>query len=137
MIAEVDVYLAQCQDEYDEFHKTRGKMSNSYDRIVKVNLPMVEKFADYLKVDKTSLYEWAKLYPEFSYALNKINEEQRRRLLENGLSGDYNPMIAKLILSANYGMKEKSDVTTNDKDISTTIVINEKTDAELAKLAGL
>ncbi len=107
-VAKVEEYLAECIDEETEFHKTRGDKSDSYDRILKVNLPMVESFARWLGFDKTTIYEWAKIYPEFSHALEHIKEEQQRRLLNEGLSGTYNPMIAKLILSANHGMKEDS-----------------------------
>lgn len=56
---------------------------------------------------------------EFLGALNKIREEQRSRLINKGLSGQYNPVIAKLILSANHGMAEKTetDVTSKGKQI--------------------
>ena len=116
-IASVDEYLAQCVDEETEFHKTRGDKSDSYDRILKVNLPMIEGFSKFLDVDVTTIYEWAKVYPEFSHALEHIKEEQKNRLLNEGLAGTYNPMIAKLILSANHDMKEKSDVTSDGKPI--------------------
>jgi hypothetical protein len=79
---------------------------------------MVEDFADFIGVHKDSLYEWARVYPEFSVALSKISDAQKKILIKRSLSGDYNPLIAKLILSANHGMKEKTDVTSNDQPIS-------------------
>ena len=119
-IKEADVYLSACQDEYEEFHKTRGPQSNGYERLVKVNLPTIEGFALMLGVNKTSLYEWEKKNPMFSNALDKIRTEQQKRLVEGGLSGDYNSTIAKLILSANHGMKEKTetDITSGGDKIT-------------------
>jgi hypothetical protein len=106
-VAMADTYLAAQQDEVSE----NGKL--------KVNLPTIEGFALFLGVNKTSLYEWEKLHPEFSNALNKIRTEQQQRLLNSGLSGDYNSTIAKLVLSANHGMREKTetDITSGGKPI--------------------
>lgn len=113
-INKVDEYLEQCEDIETTFHKTMWEKSDSYDRILKVNLPSIEWFALYLNVNKSSIYEWSnqtndkweKVYPEFSNALEKISTEQKKRLIEEWLAGNYNPTIAKLVLSANHGMKE-------------------------------
>jgi hypothetical protein len=56
----------------------------------------------YLDVNKTTIFEWEKKYPDFSNSLDKIKDEQKKRLLEKGLSGEYNSTIAKLILSSNH-----------------------------------
>ena len=80
-----------------------------YSSKIKVNLPTVEGFAAFIDVNKTTLYEWEKIHPEFSNALESIRAEQHKRLIDNGLSGDYNPTIAKLILSSNHGMAEKTE----------------------------
>lgn len=117
-INKVDEYLAICIDEEREYHKTRGEKSDSYERRLNVKLPTIEGFAKFLDVSKRVLYDWKDKYPEFLHALEKIESEQKTRLLDNGLSGDYNPVIAKLVLSANHGMKERSDVTTDDKPIT-------------------
>ena len=83
---------------------------------------MVEDFADFIGVNKTSLYEWAKLYPDFSNALSQIIDAQKKIVIKRSLSGDYNPLIAKLILSANHGMKEKSDITSNGESININVI---------------
>lgn len=82
---------------------------------LRVKLPTIEGFAVFIDVNKTSLYEWEKQHPLFSNALDKIRIEQKRRLLNKGLSGDYNSTIAKLILSSNHGMRERSEVEQNLK----------------------
>lgn len=123
-IAKVAEYIESCQDEVYVFDKTVGEKSNSYEEKVRVKLPTLEGFAKYIGVNKSSLYEWEKKEPLFSDALDELRAEQKQRLLEKGLSGQYNPTIAKLVLSANHNMKEKSDVTTNDKDLPTPLLEN-------------
>lgn len=118
-IAKADEYLLTCVDEEYDWTKSDGKAGTSWERKVKVHLPTIEGFASFLDVNKTTLYEWAKNYPRFSNALTKITTEQAKRLLEKGLSGDYNPTIAKLILSSNHGMREKTDITTDGKELPT------------------
>lgn len=124
----VDEYLDSRQDEEIQVVKQANseKGYEMYDNKLKVNLPTVEGFARFIGVNKTSLYEWEKKHPEFSNALDKIRTEQQQRLIDSGLSGEYNPTIAKLILSANHGMREKSDVTTDDKPIEGVVILPSK-----------
>lgn len=116
-------YIASCKDTEIEFHKTRGEKSDSYDRILAVKLPTHEGFASYLNVAVKSLYTWAEAHPDFLQALEEIKAAQKEKLIAKGLSGEYNSTIAKLILSANHGMKERSDLTTDDKPIETNAVV--------------
>ena len=123
-VQSADNYLAECQDEYQEFHKIRSnsdKSADGYDRLVKVRLPTLEGFSQYIGHHLGTLHEWAKLHSEFSGALKKIRDEQHKRLVDGGLSGDYNSTIAKLILSANHGMRERSDVTSDDKPLTISV----------------
>lgn len=105
--------------------KAREYLDSCVDSItdhgITVNLPTIYGLARYINVNRDTLYEWAKHNPIFSDTLRDIEEEQAQRLLNNGLSGAYNSTIAKLILSSNHGMKERTDTTTNDKDIPTPI----------------
>ena len=114
--------MRKCQDEETEFWKTRGDKSNSYDRVIKVKLPSIEGFSLHLGVATKTLYNWGDEHPEFLHALEKIKKEQQLRLMDKGLSGEYNSTIAKLILSANHGMREKSDITTDGKELPTPIL---------------
>jgi hypothetical protein len=125
-ISKVDEYLSSRQDQEYEFHKTRGDKSDSFEEKIKVKLPTVEGFALFIGVNKTSLYEWEKKHPLFSNALDKIRHEQMQRLLDKGLSGDYNPVIAKLILSSNHGFREKSDMTSGDAPIQSVVYLPTK-----------
>jgi len=107
----VDAYLEDRQDYYDTETKT-----------YKVKIPTIEGFAQFVGVNKTTLYEWEKIHEDISNALEKLRTEQKQRLLDNGLSGKYNPTIAKLVLSANHNMREKTDVTTDGKELPTPIL---------------
>jgi hypothetical protein len=114
MISKVDEYLDSCVDWYKEVLKTRQMTDEEWkmkevitnETVKKVSLPMIEWFASYLGVNKTTIYERAKEHGEFSNALDKITIEQKKRVVEESLSWNYNPTIAKLILSANHWMKE-------------------------------
>lgn len=117
----VDEYLELHQDK--ELEKVGLRSEKGYEKIdyvLRVNLPTIEGFARFIGVNKTTLYEWDKKYPDFSNSLDKIRIEQQTRLINEGLAGNYNPTIAKLILSSNHGMREKTeqDITTGGKEIN-------------------
>lgn len=114
-------YIEKCKDEIEEFHKTRGTTSDSYERIVKVKLPSVSGLAVYLKVARSTVYKWADDIQEFSDILEELLALQEERLLDSGLSGDYNPTIVKLVLSK-HGYREGIDHSTNGKDMPTPIL---------------
>jgi len=117
----VDEYLEANQDEEVEVVTLRSdkKGYEKVDTKLKVSLPTLGGFALYIGVGTTTLEQWGAKYPEFKGSLRKIVEEQKKRLLDKGLSGEYNSTIAKLVLSANHDMREKKDVTTDGKAIGT------------------
>lgn len=116
-IDEVQKYLDEAQDRTDKEVESENEMTGRtrYQRVWTVNLPTVEGFARRIGVNKTTLYEWAQVDEDFSNALGLILTEQKTRLINKGLSNDYNPTITKLILSSNHGMSEKSEVELRDK----------------------
>lgn len=117
----VEQYIADCVDEEDEFHKTRGEKSDSYDRIIRVRIPTIEGLCLKLDISKDTLYEWIKIHPEFSDDIDKVQKLQAERLIQNGLNGNYNPTIAKVLLTK-HGYREGMDSTTNGKDLPTPIL---------------
>lgn len=96
-VAEVDKYLAE-ETGREQMH-----------------LPKIESFAIRIGVNKTTLYEWAKRYEDFSNALDKIMQRQAQQLIDDGIYGgkEVNSTIVKLLLQNNHGMREKQDVTTD------------------------
>lgn len=87
----------------------------------KVNIPSIEGLCLKLNIAKDTLYRWEKEYEEFSYDIDRVRKEQAKRLLNKGLSGEYNPTIAKVLLTK-HGYREGVDTTTNDKDIPQPII---------------
>lgn len=132
IIKKTKEYIASCKDEVTEFWKTRGEKSDSYDRLLTVKLPTVQGLALHLGINEDTIVEWGELYPEFSASVRALKSEQARRLIDNGLSGDYNPQMAKFLLSANHGLREKSDVTSDDKPLPQPIIYVHRDDINTA-----
>jgi len=130
-IKKVDEYLKECKDKRREFHKVRGIKSNSYQEKYDVNLPTIYGFATYISFSEETVHVWKREHPEFKAALKKILAEQQKRLIDGGLSNRYNPVVAKLLLSANHGMKERVDKTTKDQPIKQ----SNYTDEQIEKIA--
>lgn len=112
-------YIQSCEDTIVD-----GKL--------KVNLPTVEGLSLFLGVTRSTIYEWEGNHDEFSDTLAELKAKQAQMLISEGLANNYNSTIAKLMLSSNHGMREKSDVTTNDNPIADTFTTKEK--AELLAL---
>ena len=130
-------YLNLSRDEFYNYQKGFGA-TDTYERRVMANIPTLEGLALHLNVHRDTVHLWSTRYPSFSDALDILMAVQRERLIMRGLSGDYNPMITKLILSANHGMKERVDNTTDDKPIEAPVTINNYkslSDDELIALA--
>lgn len=119
-IGYVDKYLKKNRDRNVKILKQKNtdKGYEMFETRLKVKLPTIVGFALYLGVVEKTLHNWANEYPEFRVALDKIKSEQRQRLINSGLSGEYNSTIAKLILSSNHGMRERVDATTDDGPIN-------------------
>ncbi len=104
-ISLVQDYLNDCEDMFD-------KDKNEY----LVQLPTVEGFALFVGHNKTTIYEWCKEYPEFSNAIDEIKNNQLNKLINKGLSGKYNSTIAKLLLSGNHNIRERTETELSNPD---------------------
>lgn len=102
-------------EELEEYLKTTGKEQMS--------LPTIQGFALWLDVDSDTLNNWSKDHKEFFGALKRLKELQAQQLINDGIYGgkEVNATIVKLLLQNNHGMKERTDQTTNDKDLPTPI----------------
>lgn len=114
-------WLEGLQDGNEELLDDEGKLIRIR---IKVNLPGVSALASFLGVARSTLYLWAEDHEEFSDTLDRIKDEQEQRLIDHGLSGEYNSTIAKLMLSSNHGHKERSDHTSDDKPITMSGFLN-------------
>ena len=127
-------YIDCCEDENQQLIKQSGDNKNggyeSFENKLKVNLPTLEGLAYHLKVNKDTIQEWRKDHSEFSVLITELLAKQAKELINKGLSGDYNPTIAKVLLTK-HGYREGIDQTTNDKEIS--IPISDPRAKELAE----
>lgn len=100
-----------------------------------VKIPTIEGLAVYLGINKDTVYDWEKKYDEFSVVISKLRGEQADRLINNGLSGSYNPTIAKVLLTK-HGYREGIDQTTNDKDLPIPILgnVSNKNEEDMPKM---
>jgi len=103
-------YLDLCNDEEIE---REGRTGGTVYKL-KTKLPTKGGLANYLGVHRDTLYDWSQKYPEFSDIMEEVSQEQEDRLINNGLSGDYNPTIAKLLL-AKHGYKESTETDLTSK----------------------
>jgi hypothetical protein len=71
-------------------------------------IPSIEGLAHYVDRARCTMYAWAKDEDkkEFSDTLDKINELQKKVLINKGLKGEFNSNITKLALG-NHGMSDK------------------------------
>jgi len=113
-------YLDSCIEETVQVVIGQSEKFTSFKDKVIVKLPSIEGLARYLKIHKDTIYEWEKIHQEFSDVVNAIRSEQADRLINMGLSGDYNPMVAKLLLTK-HGYADKVDQEISGKSITVTI----------------
>jgi hypothetical protein len=62
-------------------------------------IPSVVGLALALGITSTTCYEWAKLYPDFSFMLRTLMDAQQEVCISGGMSGRFNSTITKLVLS--------------------------------------
>lgn len=106
-------------DYKESFTKKADKYLLSYETLGE-KVPTIQGFAEYIGVTKKTIYNWVQgeepvASPEFLHALAKIEDKQAKTLINNGLSGKFNSSITKLMLSANHGMSEKSEIDHTSK----------------------
>ena len=85
------------------------------------NIPTVARLSQVLNISRDRIYKWAqqKDKKELKYILSELKCIQEAELLENGLTGDYNPTITKLLLSKHgyhdnpQGNQASSGITVN------------------------
>lgn len=109
IIKKAEKYLSECIDTTEQVITGESEKFTSYKEKIKVNLPTIEGLAVYLEVHRDTLYEWEKEHDQFSDIIERLRGSQIKSLINNGLSGDYNPTIAKVLLSK-HGYSEKQEI---------------------------
>lgn len=85
--------------------KTEEFLKGGFATLMNV-IPTIEGLAEYLGVACSTVELWATKYEDFSGALERIKKKQKDIIINRGLDGEFNPTIAKLILSANHDVRE-------------------------------
>ena len=76
---------------------------------VKEKLVSLCGFSVYIGICEDTLQEWRKVHAEFSVSLSRLKQMSKEMLCNRGIDSTYNRTIAKLILSSNHGMAERTE----------------------------
>lgn len=106
-------YLDLCTDGYHRFLQSKKKKRSIYTSKFIIKVPTIGGLADFLDISRETIYDWKKKNKEFSDIIEKMMARQEDRLINNGLSGDYNPTIAKVLLTK-HGYREGHEVANPD-----------------------
>lgn len=106
-------YVDSCTDSSKQVIIGESEKFTSYKEKTIVKLPSIEGLARFLGISKDTIYQWEKIHPEFSDVLHTLRSEQADRLINMGLSGDYNPVIARLLLTK-HGYAERTELAGPD-----------------------
>jgi putative ribosome biogenesis GTPase RsgA len=86
-------------------------------------MPSAVGLAKVIGVSKKTIYNWADNNDDFLHILAELNTEQEFTLLNNGLTGEFNTAITKLVLTKHdYSDKVSQDVTSSDGSMKPVVV---------------
>jgi hypothetical protein len=123
ILIDANDYISRCNDQWKD------------NRLI-VSVPTVEGLAFHLEVSRSTVYLWQKEYPEFSDIIEMLLQKQAQALINNGLSGNYNSTIAKVLLTKHgYTDKQEIEQTSTIKDER--IDASKLTEDELRTLAEI
>lgn len=93
--------ILQKAEDYLENYKTHGDL-----------IPSIAGLACAIDIGRRTIHTWANEddKAEFQHILDKISLKQEKLLVTNGLSGEFNSAITKLVLGK-HGYHEKVDNT--------------------------
>lgn len=86
----------------------------------------VEGLADYIDVARATVYRWADEHPLFRDTLEEIMRKQAISLINNALTGEFNSPFTKMLMNANHGYRERTEVDTTSSDGSMTPQVIER-----------
>jgi len=87
-------------------------------------IPTIEGLAVYLDVSRSTIYNWKTENRDFLDILDGLMARQAKELFSNGLTGDFNPTITKLILTKHgYSDRVEQDVTSSDGALAPTSIV--------------
>lgn len=92
-----------------------------------MEIPTVEGIALKLGINRDTLYEWAKVHPEFSDTLEKLKMLQKKYLINTGIFGgkEINQTIVALLLKVNHDMIETNRTELTGKDGESLVIVKD------------
>lgn len=105
-------YLTQIEEENrPSMIPTKG----GYIVLQNARIPTLEDYAEWLGIKDATFEHWAGQFAPFAITLDRLKRIQKTYLLNNGLSGRYNPQLSKLALGTNHGMVERKEIDNRHK----------------------
>jgi ABC-type transport system substrate-binding protein len=99
-------YILESEDEeVQQLVGLSAKGTELFKNKLNVKIPTIEGLALYLKINRDTIYDWEEKYKPFSDIIGELRAKQANALVSKGLSGDYNPTIAKVLL-AKHGYRD-------------------------------
>lgn len=103
----------------------------------KVKLPSKTGFARYLGIGSTTLNRWINKHPALEEAMQHVIDAREEKLISNGLGGQYNSNITKLILTKHgYSDKIDQNVNANESLIHALELAHQRTIKQTSGSAG-
>ena len=75
---------------------------------LKEAVPTLAGLSLYIDTPKSTMVDWGKKFPDFSYTLGKVKTTQEFALVNKGLKNEINANIGKFMMY-NHGYKEKTE----------------------------
>ena len=76
----------------------------------------VEGLADHINVARSTVYKWKDEIEEFSDTLETILRKQAKTLINNGLTGEFNAPMTKMLMNVNHGYRERTELDNLSSD---------------------
>jgi len=80
----------------------------------------IEGLADHLDLARSTVYKWRDEIEAFSDTLEAVMRKQAVSLINNGLAGEFNAPMTKMMMNVNHGYRERNEVDNLSSDGSMT-----------------
>lgn len=106
----------------ESLEKAKEYLLGGYENVGEI-IPSIAGLACYLAISRSTVYEYQKENKEFSDILEAVLSLQESKLINKGLSGDFNPTVTKLILTKHgYSDKQEVDLSSSDGSMRPTTI---------------
>ncbi|MBO7158147.1 MAG: hypothetical protein J6W31_06045 [Clostridia bacterium] len=110
------------RDKVEIVKRAIAEMEADKELKVFITLP---KLSNMCGCTENTMRAWEAKHEEFANVMAKFKQAQKDKMIYGGITGAYNPVFTKFVLSASYGMSEKAAVqVSGDKDEPLEIVVH-------------